>query len=154
MARNASGSGDPLERYPGHRFRSVSWRSGSGAVALGSGSGRPTAHDAVSMFKILVMQTRLQAVGRPDRISVEGPAVVHAVCRTGIARPGAGCQDDLAVSRAVGACRRVGTTVRLVRRTVLQAKGWLAMGGQIIDATVIAARRLRLTQAEKTTIKG
>jgi hypothetical protein len=37
---------------------------------------------------------------------------------------------------------------------VLQAKGWLAMGGQIIDATVIAARRLRLTQAEKTTIKG
>jgi transposase, IS5 family len=35
-----------------------------------------------------------------------------------------------------------------------KAKGWLAMGGQIIDATVIEARRPRLTQAEKDTIKG
>jgi transposase, IS5 family len=36
----------------------------------------------------------------------------------------------------------------------LKAKGWLAMGGQIIDATVIEAPRPRLTQAEKDTIKG
>jgi IS5 family transposase len=32
--------------------------------------------------------------------------------------------------------------------TLLRAKGWLAMGGQIIDATVIEARRPRATQAE------
>jgi Transposase DDE domain len=37
---------------------------------------------------------------------------------------------------------------------LLKAKGWLAMGGQIIDATVIEAPRPRLTQAEKDTIKG
>lgn len=37
---------------------------------------------------------------------------------------------------------------------LLRAKGWLAMGGQIVDATVIQARRPRLTQAEKVTIKG
>jgi IS5 family transposase len=36
---------------------------------------------------------------------------------------------------------------------LLRAKGWLAMGGQIVDATVIEARRPRLTQAEKDTIK-
>jgi hypothetical protein len=30
----------------------------------------------------------------------------------------------------------------------------LAMGGQIIDATIIEARRPRLTEAEKETIKG
>ena len=38
--------------------------------------------------------------------------------------------------------------------TLLRAKGWLTMGGQIVDATVIEARRPRLTQAEKDTIKG
>ena len=37
---------------------------------------------------------------------------------------------------------------------MLRAKGWLAMGGQIVDATVIQARRPRLTQTEKDTIKG
>ena len=37
---------------------------------------------------------------------------------------------------------------------LLRAKGWLAMGGQIVDATVIEARRPRLTQAGKDTIKG
>ena len=37
---------------------------------------------------------------------------------------------------------------------VLREKGWLAMSGQIIDATVIEARRPRLSQAEKDTIKG
>jgi transposase, IS5 family len=37
---------------------------------------------------------------------------------------------------------------------LLREKGWLAMGGQIVDATVIEARRPRLTQAEKDTIAG
>jgi len=36
----------------------------------------------------------------------------------------------------------------------LLAGGWLAMGDQIVDATVIRARRPRLSQAEKDTIKG
>ena len=37
---------------------------------------------------------------------------------------------------------------------MLRAKGWLAMGGQIVDATVIEARRPPLTQAEKDNLKG
>src|SRR5215472_11471515 len=51
---------------------------------------------------------------------------------------------------------RAGTVERLFARfdALLRAKGWLAMGGQIVDATVIEARRPRLTQAEKDTIKG
>jgi IS5 family transposase len=46
--------------------------------------------------------------------------------------------------------------VRLFDRfdALLREKGWLAMGGQIIDATVIEARRPRLSQAEKDTLKG
>jgi transposase, IS5 family len=51
---------------------------------------------------------------------------------------------------------RAGAAEQLFARfdTLLRAKGWLAMGGQIVDATVIEARRPRLTQAEKDTIKG
>jgi IS5 family transposase len=51
---------------------------------------------------------------------------------------------------------RAGATERLFARfdALLRAKGWLAMGGQIIDATVIEARRPRLTQTEKATLKG
>ena len=51
---------------------------------------------------------------------------------------------------------RAGATERLFARfdALLRAKGWLAMGGQIVDATVIEARRPRLTQAEKDTIRG
>jgi hypothetical protein len=35
-----------------------------------------------------------------------------------------------------------------------RAKGWLARGGQIIDATVIEARRPRLSHAEKDTLRS
>ena len=51
---------------------------------------------------------------------------------------------------------RAGAAERLFARfdALLRAKGWLAMGGQIVDATVIEARRPRLTHAEKETIKG
>jgi IS5 family transposase len=51
---------------------------------------------------------------------------------------------------------RAGATERLFARfdALLRAKGWLAMGGQIVDATVIEARRPRLTRAQKDIIKG
>src|ERR1700751_1669806 len=51
---------------------------------------------------------------------------------------------------------RAGAAERLFARfdALLRTKGWLAMGGQIIDATVIQARRPRLTQAEKDTLEG
>jgi hypothetical protein len=38
--------------------------------------------------------------------------------------------------------------------TILQAKGWLTMGRPIVDATMIEARRPRLTRTEKDTLKG
>jgi IS5 family transposase len=51
---------------------------------------------------------------------------------------------------------RAGAVERLFARfdELLRAKGWLAMGGQIVDATIIEARRPRLTQAEKDTLRG
>jgi hypothetical protein len=51
---------------------------------------------------------------------------------------------------------RAGAIARLFARfdAGLRDAGDLAMGGQIIDATVIQARRPRLTKSEKATIKG
>ena len=51
---------------------------------------------------------------------------------------------------------KAGAIARLFARfdAVLRAAGYLAMGGQIVDATVVEARRPRLTQNEKTTIKA
>jgi IS5 family transposase len=51
---------------------------------------------------------------------------------------------------------RAGVVERLFARfdALLREAGWLAMGGQIIDATVIQARRPRLTQEEKDILKS
>jgi transposase, IS5 family len=51
---------------------------------------------------------------------------------------------------------RAGAIEGLFRRfdAVLRGAGYLAMGGQIVDATVIQARRPRLTRGEKATIQG
>ena len=50
---------------------------------------------------------------------------------------------------------RAGAIDRLFERfdALLRERGFLAMGGQIVDATVIEARRPRLNGAEKETIK-
>ena len=51
---------------------------------------------------------------------------------------------------------QAGAIERLFGRfdAVLRDAGYLAMGGQIVDATVIQARRPRLSQDEKATVKG
>jgi IS5 family transposase len=114
--------------------------------------GRPP-YDAVLMFKVLVLQTLCTLSDDQTEYQLKRPAVFHAVCRTHIARRRTGRQNDLVVSRPVA---RAGAAERLFARfdALPRAKGWLAVGGQIIDATVIEARRPRLTQTEKDTIKG
>jgi hypothetical protein len=93
-----SAAGDPLERLA--RVVDFEVFRGDLAAALSRSDrakgGRP-AYDAVLMFKVLVLQTLYTLVGRPDRVPVARPVVVHAVCRVGPARSGARRQDDLAV---------------------------------------------------------
>jgi len=50
---------------------------------------------------------------------------------------------------------KVGAVERLFERfdEVLRQAGYLAMAGQIVDATVVPARRPRLTKDEKATVK-
>jgi transposase, IS5 family len=51
---------------------------------------------------------------------------------------------------------RAGALARLFARfdAVLAEHGFLAMGGQIVDATLIEARRPRLTKEEKATLRA
>jgi transposase len=51
---------------------------------------------------------------------------------------------------------RAGAFGRLLARfdAALRDRGYLAMGGQVVDATVVEARRPRLNRAEKETIEG
>ena len=51
---------------------------------------------------------------------------------------------------------RAGAFDRLFARfdATLREEGWLAMGGQIVDATVVEARRPHLSRDEKATLKG
>jgi hypothetical protein len=113
--------------------------------ALGSDEGGPAAYDAVLMFKILVLQTPLHALGRPARIPDPRPALVHTVLGPRAGGPGTGCQDHLAVPRAAD---EVGAAARLFARfdAALRDADYLAMDGQSVDVTAIEARRLRLTK--------
>jgi transposase, IS5 family len=114
--------------------------------------GRPP-YDAVLMFKVLVLQSLYTL--SDDRTEYQLKDRLSFMRFVGLAM-----HDPVPDAKTIWLYReqlaRVGAVEKLFARfdALLRAKGWLAMGGQIIDATVIEARRPRLTQAEKDTIKG
>jgi transposase, IS5 family len=149
-----SAAGDPLERlavvvdfelFRGELERSLR-RSDR------SKGGRPP-YDAVLMFKVLVLQalytlsddqTEYQLRDRLSFMRFIGLALHEPV------------PDAKTIWLYREQLVRAGALKRLFARfdRVLREKGYLAMGGQIVDATIIEARRPRLTEAEKETIKG
>ena len=114
--------------------------------------GRPP-YDAVLMFKVLVLQTLYTL--SDDQTEYQLKDRLSFMRFVGLA-----LHDPVPDAKTIWLYReqlaRAGAAERLFARfdALLRAKGWLAMGGQIVDATVIEARRPRLTQAEKETIKG
>ena len=152
--RALSAAGDPLERLAAvvdfEVFR------GDLERALGradrSKGGRPP-YDAVLMFKVLVLQTLYTLSDEQTEYQLRD--------RLSFMRfVGLALHDAVPDAKTIWLYReqlaRAGATEKLFARfdALLREKGWLAMGGQIIDATVIEARRPRLRQAEKDTIKG
>ncbi|MGE8136016.1 IS5 family transposase [Novosphingobium subterraneum] len=148
-----SAAGDPLERLSGV----VDFEVFRGPLIAGlrrsvRGKGGRPPFDPVMMFKILVLQALY---------SLSGEATVFQI------------KDRLSFQRFLG----LGldgpvpdaTTVWLFRERLVQAKaidklfarfdaaltdrGYLAMGGQIIDATVVPAPKQRNTEEEKAAIK-
>ena len=149
-----SAAGDPLERLA--QVVDFEVFRGDLEAALSRSDrakgGRP-AYDTVLMFKILVLQTLYTL--SDDQTEYQLRDRWSFMRFVGLALP-----DPVPDAKTIWLFReqlaRAGATERLFTRfdALLRAKGWLAMGGQIVDATVIAARRPRLTQAEKDILKG
>jgi IS5 family transposase len=149
-----SAAGDPLERLAQAVDFEVFREDLERALSRSDRTkgGRPP-YDAVLMFKVLVLQTlytlsddqtEYQLKDRLSFMRFVGLALHDAV------------PDAKTIWLFPEQLARADATKKLFARfdALLRAKGWLAMGGQIVDATVIEARRPRLTQAEKDTIKG
>jgi IS5 family transposase len=149
-----SAAGDPLERLAAvidfELFR------GELDAALERSDrargGRPP-YDPVLMFKVLVLQTLYTL--SDDQTEYQIRDRLSFMRFLGLA-----LEDRVPDAKTVWLFRerltRAGAVERLFTRfdVVLRAAGYLAMGGQIVDATIVQARRPRLTSDEKATVKG
>jgi transposase, IS5 family len=149
-----SAAGDPLERLAAVVDFEVFRGDLDAALARADRSkgGRPP-YDAVLMFKILVLQTLYTL--SDDQTEYQLKDRLSFMRFIGLA-----LHDPVPDAKTIWLYReqlaRVGAVERLFARfdALLRAAGWLAMGGQIVDATIIEAPRPRLTKAEKDTIKA
>jgi IS5 family transposase len=113
--------------------------------------GRPP-YDAVLMFKVLVVQTLYTL--SDDQTEYQIRDRLSFMRFLGLA-----LEDRVPDAKTIWLFReqltRAGAVERLFMRfdAVLRDAGYLAMGGQIVDATVVQARRPRLRQDEKATVK-
>jgi IS5 family transposase len=148
-----SAAGDPLERLA--MVVDFELFRGELATALERSDrargGRPP-YDAVLMFKVLVLQTLYTL--SDDQTEYQIRDRLSFMRFVGLA-----LEDRVPDAKTLWLFReqltRAGAIERLFARfdRVLREAGYLAMGGQIVDATVIQARRPRLTRGEKATIK-
>jgi transposase, IS5 family len=98
------------------------------------------------MFKVLVLQTLYTLSDDATEYQLKDRLSFMRFCDLALHDP-AGRKDDLALPRAADPCRR---HRRLFARfdAILRERGYLAMGGQIVDAMVIEARRPRLSREQ------
>ena len=114
--------------------------------------GRPP-YDPVLMFQVLVVQTLYTLSDDQTEYQIRD--------RLSFMRfVGLELHDRVPDAKTIWLFRemlvKAGAFERLFKRfdAMLRIRGWLAMGGQIVDATVVEARRPRLSREEKATIKG
>jgi hypothetical protein len=148
-----SASGDPLERLRAvvdfEAFR------GELEAALPqadrSRGGRPP-WDAVLIFGVLVLQALYTL--SDDQAEYQLRDRLSFMRFAGLA-----LQDVVPDTKTIWLYReqltRVGALTKLFARfgAMLAERGFLAMGGQIVDATMVEARRPRLTKDEKQTLR-
>jgi transposase len=152
-----SAAGDPLERLAAvvdlEIFRPV--LDAALARSDHSRGGHPP-YDAVLMFRILVLQA-LYGLSDERQIKIYLDQLRDRLSFMRFV--GLGLHQVVPDAKTIWLYRKqlkqAGAIEGLFHRfdEVLAAKGFLAMGGQIIDATLIAAPRQKLTLEEKTTIR-
>jgi IS5 family transposase len=149
-----SAAGDPLERL--NQVVDFELFRPELEAALGRSDraqgGRPP-YDAVLMFKVLVLQTLYTLADDATEYQIKDRLSFMRFL-------GLALHDRVPDAKTIWLYRellvRAGAVTRLFERfdAVLRERGYLAMGGQIVDATVVQARRPHLTQDEKDTLKG
>jgi transposase, IS5 family len=106
-------------------------------------AGRPP-YDPVLMFKVLVLQTLYSLSDDQTEYQLKDRLSFRRFV-------GLALHDPVPDAKPIWLFReqlaRTGADKRLFARfdALLRARGWLAMGGQIVEATVIEACRPRLT---------
>lgn len=149
-----SAAGDPLERLAAVIDFEVFRGELEAALSRSDRArgGRPP-YDPVLMFKVLVLQTLYTLSDDQTEYQLKDRLSFMRFVALSLHDP---VPDAKTIWLFREQLARAGAAERLFARfdELLRAKGWLATGGQIIDATVIEARRPRLTRAEKDVIKG
>jgi len=152
--RELSAKGDGLERIAAlvdfEMFRPELER----AVPRSDGSkgGRP-AFDHVLMFKVLLLQAMHALSDERCEYLVKDRLSFMRFLGLGLADP---VPDANTLWTFREALKRAGAVEELFQQfdIALRAAGYLAMSGQIVDATIVAAPKQRNTQAEKAAIKA
>jgi len=152
--RALSAAGDPLARLKAvvdfELFR-TELEAGLHRADRSRG-GRPS-YDAVLMFRVLVLQTLYTL--SDDQTEYQIRDRLSFMRFVGLA-----LHDAVPDAKTIWLYReqltRAGALQRAFDRfdAMLRERGYLAMGGQIVDATVIEARRPRLSAEEKVTVRG
>jgi IS5 family transposase len=148
-----SAAGDPLERLSLVVDFELFRADLEAALARRERSkgGRPP-YDAVLMFKVLVVQTLYTLSDDQTEYQIRDRLSFMRFC-------GLALHDAVPDAKTIWLFReqltRAGALTKLFERfdATLTAKGYLATGGQIVDATVIEARRPRLKAAEKEAVR-
>ena len=151
--RELSAKGDDLERIAVlvdfEQFRPELAR----AVPRGNGSkgGRP-AFDHVLMFKVLLLQAMHGLSDERCEYLIKDRLSFMRFLRLGLADA---VPDANTIWTFREALKRADAVQALFARfdATLKAAGYLAMGGQIVDATIVAAPKQRNTEAERAAIK-
>jgi transposase len=148
-----SAAGDPLERLAAvvdfEIFRPV--LDAALKRSDRSRGGRPP-YDAVMMFRIMVLQALCSLSDEQAEFQLRDRLSFMRFAGLGLHQA---VPDAKTIWLYREQLKQAGAIEGLFRRfdEVLAVKGFLAMGGQIIDATLIAAPRQKLTIEEKATIR-
>src|SRR6185312_15023622 len=149
-----SAAGDPLERLKAVVDFELFRPELEAALdrADRSRGGRPP-YDAVLMFRVLVLQTLYTL--SDDQTEYQLRDRLSFMRFAGLA-----LHDAVPDAKTIWLFREQLTKADTLQRAferfdaMLRERGYLAMGGQIVDATVIEARRPRLNAEEKATVRG
>lgn len=152
--RRLSAAGDPLERLKAVVDFELFRPDLEAALprADRSRGGRPP-YDAVLMFRILVLQTLYTL--SDDQTEYQIRDRLSFMRFVGLA-----LHEPVPDAKTIWLYREHLTKAGALKRAfdrfdaMLRERGYLAMGGQIVDASVIEARRPRLSAEEKTTVRS